>query len=808
MFFFWFSYLIFSLDQTQLYMYYTESDIPEDSFSVPLPQSFLNWSKREGCTSTPSSDGQTLIAPPGTTSTLAYYFSYRVNQFPTGKRYIYVRTTCNAASSNNNEAALCYVDITQSNPRIVYRYGANSNIGTSTIYQLSQPAPNESVSLTIYMMNQDPTRDAVFLLPKVEFFNQIINPQEIPVTSEPITSLCTRYIGHVPYHSNDPKLRLYSLSLQNPHLFPTKFSTPNYAFSNSAGSIAQVPIIANGSHIIGIDLYAFDFMHLWKIEEIEDSNGTKTTHFSMHIEVTNTNGFNISLLVLEQASSSWLDALEKWHLHFSDIYSTQPGGQGLWAAFPQLQSIFPNSTDDRDVYGVQFQWGASWNQVKQYLKSYIYIEPTMIHVSIPYNEETVISDLQNCANDKNNSQYLKCAAILEEGNRNVNGEIVIEAENASWNVGLKSYVILEGKSYDYYIPGLDNSIANYVNNNISFDGIAIDSFSGGYRITYISNDNRVALSDIPYYLYDENAQKSFIPTIVNFLRIYKRYLNVSSGGSGYEVGFVPAADGHLKYSKTTRDNFWKQRFTSGSRPISTLENTPRENSFKYMEEYFSLLLSFGGAASYFSYNAAQKNFWSAECKQEIFDTREHFERWTPVLRAVLNDTVFYANQYEMVEMELPPDQQVPPLDNTTSRETIEMSDKTMFCDKIKNGKQSNCYLVVLLAYNGEYSGSDFRRLAKVKFNAKNNSNSYECFFVSNDMSCKPQGDGEFELEIKGLPKYHQYRVAVIRFKLGESAMNPIGVAVLVVGSVILGVGVVLVAGLCYRRKKENDEFAN
>lgn len=106
------------------------------------------------------------------------------------------------------------------------------------------------------------------------------------------------------------------------------------------------------------------------------------------------------------------------------------------------------------------------------------------------------------------------------------------------------------------------------------------------------------------------------------------------------------------------------------------------------------MLSFGAWPSYFSYNAASKNFWAKENKDELESLKPFFKRWIPVFNSVLNGTVYYANQRGIVKFDIPENYQIPDLDNKTENDVFT---KSMFCEKNEN-PNLNCYLVVFMGY--------------------------------------------------------------------------------------------------------------
>jgi len=392
--------------------------------------------------------------------------------------------------------------------------------------------------------------------------------------------------------------------------------------------MAYVPIVANGTHIIGFDLYDTSFLHFWKIGKVDE-------YLCFQMAMNPLKEFNISVYLYKVKTTNWYDAMEKWHFLFPDIYLEQIAGYGI--AFDSFSN----------------------------------------------------------------------GAVLD--------------------------YVFNDSEHNYHNPG--EGVLPY---NLIVEGQECVPLFAHYMPFY-----NAFISNLSHY-----APGGFMTNAVyephQFIRFH------ASGG--FEIQLTKS--GYMDYSKMYQSVFWSQRFSSGSKPISHIEDVKRDIAFNYKEEYFSILLSFGAAASYFSEDGSTNRFWS-NCS-DIENTRPFFQKWSSITRKVLNDTIFYANQEGRVTMTFNENEQVPPLNEN------DISTKSMFCEK-GNGK---CYVNVFLGYNANHNyGSNFRRKADVNINGYN----VKCIFNSDGANCTEKSDKKGAIvEMNGIESGRTYQIAVLEFDRVET----------------------------------------
>ena len=757
---------------------YSPINLKMDLFDFNVPNFTSKWNRLDGISFIDKSN-KTMIVPTSRSTKTCPYISKTIKQ-TTDIYYQYVKVSCNGEDTGN-KVAFCYVDITRAKttdyPSIVHKYGANSKLGKSTIYQLNHLAPNVSLSVTVYLVNEDEQKEAHFHVPTIEFFNYIDESRPLQIQKKQLKMNAERIEAKIEYNESDPRMNVHTLKIIDAFDVPSEIQGSHQTYTGSSKTLHGYPIIANKTHTIGIDIFNKEIFHLWSIESKNEYNKMynntyniiKYDSFNIEMEVVDKNGFFISFILLKQDSKSWLDALEKWHSTFPEIYEKQPGGSGLWAPFPELQSLFPNTTEDRDIFGANFVWGADCRQVKPYLPSYIYIEPGVGHIPIEFNSESFWEDIKKCALNESHPNTRVCQESYEDVAFNSSHQPNIRAENATWNVGMISYNMLKGKTLQTKLKNLNSTINTYLRNNKTVNGIGLDSFNAAFYADYLTKE-RSFNYDTPYYLVDDD--NLFVPNLVNFLKIYQLFENISIGGfmtnsvyeppqltqfhasSGYEIQLVNTKTNSLEYTKYYQLNFFRQRYVVGSRPLSYLENTDRSISLNFKESYFSIMLSFGAWPSYFSYNAASKNFWAKENKEELESLKPFFKRWIPVFNTVLNGTIYYANQRGIVEFDIPENDQIPELDNKTENDIFS---KSLFCE---NKYDLNCYLVIFIGYRGNYEKDDLKRTVNVELKGVNN---LECFFVAENTSCSINKNVA-TVKIEGVKKSDTFRSAVLKFQ--------------------------------------------
>jgi hypothetical protein len=207
------------------------------------------------------------------------------------------------------------------------------------------------------------------------------------------------------------------LSLENPSPFPYTVSTPNEKYWENEDYYAHVPLISNNTHVIAFNILQEEYMHIWSVASIHD-----TRTFRMHMQARES-GAVISYILWEIKTTSWLDAVERWHQEFPEIYNNQSAGWGFWATFANLTHVFPDSNEETEVFQVAFQWGA--DNKKLTVPIWSYVEPTLLHVPIPFNESTFMKDLEACKNKPSSGDVaVRCRVILSSASKLSNGRLI------------------------------------------------------------------------------------------------------------------------------------------------------------------------------------------------------------------------------------------------------------------------------------------------------------------------------------------------------------------------------------------------
>lgn len=225
-----------------------------------------------------------------------------------------------------------------------------------------------------------------------------------------------------------------------------------------------------------------------------------------------------------------------------------------------------------------------------FLSSYIYIEPGVGRIPIQFDSKSYWDDIKKCALNESHPNTRVCQESYEDVAFNSSLQPNILPENATWNVGMISFNMLKGKTLQTKLKNLNSTINVYLKNNITVNRIGLDSFNAAFYADYLTKE-RSYNYDIPYYLVD--GDNLFVPNLVNFLKIYQLFENISIGGfmtnsvyeppqltqfhasSGYEIKLVNTNINSLEYTKYYQRNFFRQRYVVGSRSLSYLENTNR-----------------------------------------------------------------------------------------------------------------------------------------------------------------------------------------------------------------------------------------
>lgn len=249
--------------------------------------------------------------------------------------------------------------------------------------------------------------------------------------------------------------------------------------------IMFVPIAANGSHIIGVNVLDDRYVHAWHIER---TTVDRVSHVFLEIYAQsreNVESFDLSYILIEKVTTSCRDAIEiwrdsMWHIEFGDVYDSQEFGAGTWVPFSDVSRCFKSDEEKlefREVFNAKFQWGPFPTAADHSLPTFAYVEPTLLHTDIPYIEGKTVREMV---------EYCPTKSEM--------GEILMMEDN-------------------WLIPKLKEEI----NFGFPHEGIGLDSMININPTYQLDN----CKDDIPYYLVDLNGNP-FVETSGCHFRIMKR----------------------------------------------------------------------------------------------------------------------------------------------------------------------------------------------------------------------------------------------------------------------------------------------
>jgi hypothetical protein len=735
--------------------------------------------------------------------------------------YNYLRVNCTSKGSSI-DSAYCFIYIADEAWSLC-KNGVYINHGDSMIYEFDVPIKNESTIIVMHLVNLNEINDAVFNIPTVEYLQLNYVALE-PSTTTRVDSHENMFIKKCKVPSSAGQTYLTSMALENSHPLPDVLASPNHNYYPGEEKYSRIPLISNSTHIIAFNIFQEEYIHMWYVTRVEYSYV-----FQMHMQ-TRKSGADISYILWELNTTSWLDAVERWHQEFPEIYNIQSAGWGFLAAFPNLNQLFPDSNDETEVFQIAFQWKADLES-KPTVPNWAYVEPTLIHVPIPYNKNTIIEDLETCKNNVSlGEDAVRCGVILSSALRFSNGDFYIDEEHQPWNEnGTLSGVFFDKEAREFYLNFIETwfNMSIEYNFTVQYSGVALDSFGYGSIKAYAFEDEGYAPGSdfVPYYRVDKDGNP-FLPLFAGLFQAVKDWKSISPRGMllnsdfimpelveyaaciGGEIRIGDDIHGYIEYNYYYETLFWSARFTTGSRPMSFLDNSNREVSFSYKEEYFSVMASIGSASSWNTPIGISNIFWNN--KSDIDIIRPFIKRWMPALNESFNGNIYFANGLGLISADLPEDRQNPPLN--TKHELLTTS---LWCrpkETASNGRV-DCYLTVFLGYSDSHTvGNNFNREARVTIKDGKN---IECFFTAENITCHVEKNNNVTVRIHGIPSRETYRTAIVKFRR-KLTKYPDGVdgSEITAGTIIAIVAVVIfvtggaVFGVWFYLKNNKKEISN
>lgn len=678
---------------------------------------------------------QTITCPPGTDKTNASVITKKVTNLPNG--YFNRREyTCNTVTSNKNQK--CYIQLFFAN----YSFSENDfALPGNTIKSIIKPIENNSF-VKIFFYSGD--TESVFKLPNVRFINRNINYKNY---GEPKLEKVRDnvYKATVDITTTD-KLYIKTISLQNAHDLSPLVYDYNEFITHTNTNVMMFPFIANETYIVGINVENDDFFAMWHVRK--DNTG-QFMEFAMKPRTK----FSLTYIIIEKKTSSFRDAIEKWHFSFPEIYTTSYG-PGTWVDQVKPQSL---SEEVFKTFMPKYYWGYYPDNKVSNLYSYRYVYASVIGTEDIKCNESFDQVIRDCAPSR-----IECEIARDYGERDLNNKLTCH-DNFRYTAFAQP-ILFYGKAKDYKLKNVREALTKG-----NYSGVAVDSFIF-FDATYHSNP---PVDLCPFYSLDDgNNDIEFISVMATFLDIFKNLSDKAPRGfiinskltipqlskyvalGGYEVTLT----NYGLFQPWFYKRLWTHRFILGSKAMSHLDTS---NTYSLYEEFFSICAAIGCTPS-------SSRFFDRPDFMKIM--KPHFDKWRPMYEEMFTDSVFMANG--------------------GGRVIADDENWGSFCKA-----------------NGECFVSFFSMKENNKINATISSNP-KCYYVPEDSTCEIKDD---KVTIQSNKKY---RTVIIKYE-GENynqshksnSKTKIIVSVVVVILVLIVIAAVII-GIVVARKKNSKQSSS
>ena len=716
---------------------------PDGSWTVPIPD-FTNTTAWSFHNNAYVSNGVLIM----TTNGRAGEARIKVT-LPEPNEYNIIVTDCPTDGDINTDAT-CYIDAYFEN--FTY-YGATANLGLMKARSLPS-IPHGSVTLGIYLQGNGEKR---YKKPIIKFQKRIDESfDSARIKTEKRDKKTKKYT--VDIKKADGDFQLQTLGLLNAFDYPN-WPSPSISLYGSTYSTVALPIIANATHIVGVDITNLTFFVPWQRESF-GSDGSM-----LNMPLRPRRDFSVSIFIMECKSESFLDALDNWYDEFEEIYHVQPNGAGAWLPNPNLKKLFANNTDEIDIYLGSFLWGTG-NTNKISVTNYKYSETSMYRIPIQHSSDsaTMIQNLKNCKSTMSEDRtpenlQQECEFALKYAIRNRKNQVSFSS-NSDWysNGGSLYYNTWQNEVYQLRMQ--QDIYPNYNDTKNNFQGIGLDSFSH-LKADYEFSDH-IPAEDISPFALLEAEKLPFQSMMSGFFHMFRNETWTVKRGYAFNSNFLVPQIAKLvgsvgweislsQYGKSPyypyRTNFWSLRYAIGSRAMSMLENQYKGTLPIYCEDVFLIFLSVGITPS--SQPIGCAGF--LDDPVQLAEMRPFYLRWGPTFRKVLNHTRFKANN-KGVKYSMP------------QNETLNYPNISQYidtdCDLIStfcNG--GDCYTNAFLGYSQMNNDQkQLKRTMELQFPKRP-----ACIFVPQNATCIVHDVYNVTFSMTWNRKERIYRTATIQF---------------------------------------------
>ncbi|EAY18970.1 hypothetical protein TVAG_147150 [Trichomonas vaginalis G3] len=285
---------------------------------------------------------------------------------------------------------------------------------------------------TVFTKVQLETVRRSFLFEKIENYTEDENRKERYPTAFK-TNITTKnnkyaYGATIKLYKENPKIQLSTMLLNDAHPISPIIQDISAPVSGRNDTQLVSPIIANGTHIIGIDVFNAETFFDWSYSD-NRLYGSNTSCLYMNIKPIK--DVNISYIVIEADTKSYLEALEVWHQAFPDLYGINPYGKSTICKYPNISNWSPSMVTN---YNCKLLWGS--DEKYEGTKNFYEMNPSIIRIYTNTNKKVLPSQIAK----------------------------MITRVHLYNNRYFKSYFSIFKKLYNEYHPNLTNMIPAYIFN--------------------------------------------------------------------------------------------------------------------------------------------------------------------------------------------------------------------------------------------------------------------------------------------------------------------------------------------------------
>ncbi|EAY20366.1 hypothetical protein TVAG_193420 [Trichomonas vaginalis G3] len=330
---------------------------------------------------------------------------------------------------------------------------------------------------TVFTKVQVETVRRLILFEKIENYSEDENRKERYPTAFK-TNITTKnnktaYRATIKLYKENPKIQLSTMLLNGAYSISPIIQDNSVPVSGRNDKQLVSPIIANGTHIIGIDVFNTETFFDWSYSD-NSLYGSNTSCLYMNIKPIK--DVNISYIVIEAETGSYLEALEVWHQAFPDLYGINPYGKSSICKNPNISNWSPFIVTQ---YGCKLLWGS--DEKYEGTKNFYEMNPSIIRIYTNTNKK------------QTKENYLKDKYGVKDKT-------------------LKNIIIEETVNYKDYLVDLADEVIDYQLKKYfrrklkhEYDGIAISRFD----LRYMNYNTEYADKLTPYLLCDEEDKKYY-----------------------------------------------------------------------------------------------------------------------------------------------------------------------------------------------------------------------------------------------------------------------------------------------------------